>query len=250
LALQQLIHNGVAVPEPPPYRGLEITVRGERVTLTHKQEEMALAWAKKHDTDYVKDEIFVENFLADFSAELGVEPPLTLDEVDFGPAVAVIEAEKAAKERMAEEERAELRAQRKKERQELQARFGFAVVNGEEIEVANYVAEPSGIFMGRGEHPLRGRWKEGAKQRDITLNLSPDAPRPPGNWKKIVWKPDCIWVARWRDKLSGKLKYVWFSDSAPVKQEREAEKFDQAIELHQNLEAVRAQIAEDLKAPD
>jgi DNA topoisomerase-1 len=123
-------------------------------------------------------------------------------------------------------------------------------VNGERVELGNYVAEPSSIFMGRGRHPLRGRWKVGPRQSDITLNLSPDAPPPPGEWAEIVWQPESLWVARWKDKLSGKLKYVWLSDTAPIKQEREAAKFDQAIELGENLVQVRAHIERGLVDPD
>ena len=248
MELRQLIHNGVIVPDPPPYRGLQIAVRGRWMTLTHKQEEMALAWAKKQGTPYVQDPVFVENFLADFSAELGIEPPLTLAEVDFSQPIAAVQAEKAAKARLTKEERKALAAQRKAKREALRAQFGFAIVNGQQAEIANYIVEPSGIFMGRGEHPLRGRWKEGARQSDVTLNLSPDAPRPPGDWAEIVWQPESLWVARWNDKLSDKLKYVWLSDTVPIKQAREAEKFDQAIELHAHLKSVRAQIARDLKA--
>jgi DNA topoisomerase-1 len=250
LELQQLIHNGVIVPDPPSPRGLVITVHGEQVALIPKEEEMALAWAKKQGTPYVEDPVFVDNFLADFSAELGLDAPLTLAEVDFGLAIAVVQAEKAAKERMTKEERKALAAQRKMKREALRAQYGFAIVNGEPAELANYIVEPSGIFMGRGQHPLRGRWKEGARQSDITLNLSPDAPRPPGNWAEIVWQPESLWVARWKDKLSGKLKYVWLSDTVPIKQAREAQKFDTAIELHAQLEAVRVQIAQDLNAPE
>jgi DNA topoisomerase-1 len=209
---------------------------------------MALAWARKQGTPYVEDPVFVDNFLTDFSAELEIDPPLTLAEVDFSQPIAVVQAEKAAKERMTKEERKALATQRKAAREALRAQYGFAIVNGEPAEIANYIAEPSGIFMGRGEHPLRGRWKEGARQSDITLNLSPDAPRPPGDWAEIVWQPESLWVARWKDKLSGKLKYVWLSDTVPIKQAREAEKFDQAIELHAELESVRAQIEEDLDA--
>jgi DNA topoisomerase-1 len=65
-----------------------------------------------------------------------------------------------------------------------------------------------------------------------------------------VWQPESLWVARWQDRLSGKLKYVWLSDTAPMKQKREAAKFDQAIELHENLDAVRAAIREDLRNVD
>jgi DNA topoisomerase-1 len=248
--LRELIHNGVVIPNPPPQHHLVLRVRGTEVELTPTQEEMALAWAKKQDTPYAEDPVFVRNFLDDFSLELGISPPLDLYEVDFGPAVSVVEAERRARARLTREERKILAAERKAARQELRAQYGYATVNGQRVELANYVVEPSGIFMGRGEHPLRGRWKEGASQSEITLNLSPDAPRPAGDWDEIVWQPESLWVARWQDRLSGKLKYVWLSDTAPVKQRREAAKFDQAIELHENLDAVRAAIREDLRNDD
>ncbi|MGC9332761.1 MAG: DNA topoisomerase I [Anaerolineae bacterium] len=244
--LEQLIHNGVVVTEPAPPVGLVLVIRDKPIALSPEQEEMALAWAKKVNTPYVQDPVFVANFLADFGRALGLADVLAEDEVDFGPAVRLVEAERAAREQMSKEERKALAAERKAQREALRERYGHAIVDGQRVELANYVVEPSGIFMGRGKHPLRGRWKEGADQRDITLNLSPDAPRPPGEWADIVWQPESLWVARWRDKLSGKLKYVWLSDSAPIKQEREAQKFDKVYDLEEELGAVRAQIEADL----
>lgn len=79
--------------------------------------------------------------------------------------------------------------------------------------------------------------------------MSPDAPAVEGDWAEIVWQPQSLWVARWKDKLSGKLKYVWLSDTAPIKQEREARKFDRAIALDAQLAAVRARISEGLVDP-
>ena len=200
--LKQLIHNGVIIPELPPYRGLVIRVRGEPVRLTPKQEEMALAWAKKIGTPYVEDPTFIDNFMLDFSAELGVDEPLAIDDVDFGPVVRAVEAERQAKAALTREERKAQAAVRKAIREELKSKYGHATVNGNRVELGNYMTEPSGIFMGRGEHPLRGRWKQGATEQDVTLNLSPDAPRPPGSWAEIVWQPESLWVARWEDKLS------------------------------------------------
>jgi DNA topoisomerase-1 len=248
--VKQLVHNGVLVPEPPSPRGLVIMVRGEPVKLRPKQEEMALAWAKKQGTPYVDDLTFVRNFLSDFSEALGVTPALSAEEVDFALVVDVILAEREAKARLTKEERKAQAAARKAQREKLREIYGHATVDGKRVELASYTVEPSGIFMGRGKHPLRGRWKEGAKQRDITLNLSPDAPRPPGDWKEIIWEPDALWVARWKDKLSGKLKYVWLGDTASVKQEREAQKFDEAAELGAELERVRAHIEQGLRDPD
>ncbi len=250
MILKQLVHNGVLVPDPPEPRGLVLHIRGEPVLLTPKQEEMALAWAKKQGTPYVEDPVFVQNFMSDFSQALGWEESLALDEVDFRPAIRIVEEERAARERLTQEERKALAAERKARREALRERYGYAIVNGERVELANYIVEPSGIFMGRGEHPLRGRWKEGGRHQEITLNLSPDAPRPPGDWGEIVWQPESLWVARWRDNLSDRYKYVWLHDSAPIKQEREREKFDQAHALHEHLPRVRERIREDLTAPD
>ncbi len=248
--LTQLIHRGVVVPEPPSPRGLKLIIRGEWVELTPKQEEMALAWAKKQGTPYVEDPVFVRNFMQDFSQALGIHPPLRVEEVDWSPAIQIVEEERRAREQMSREERKALAAERKAKREALREQYGYAIVNGERVELGNYLVEPSGIFMGRGEHPLRGRWKEGVRQEEITLNLSPDAPRPPGEWGEIVWQPESLWVARWQDKLSGKLKYVWLSDTAPIKQQREAQKFDRAHALHAHLDKVRAQIQRDLSDPD
>lgn len=248
--LKQLVHNGIHVLQVPVPSRLGLVIRGERRELSPKQIEMAMAWARKQGTPYVEDPTFVHNFMQDFSAELGIAPPLTVEEVDFGPALRIVQAERAAKKRLTKEERKALAAQRKEKREALKEQYGYAIVDGERVEIGNYAAEPSSIFMGRGEHPLRGRWKEGPRQSDITLNLSPDVPRPPGDWAEIVWQPESLWVARWRDKLSGKLKYVWLSDTAPVKQERDVAKFDQAVELDENLERVRFHIKRGLTDSD
>ena len=248
--LKQLVHNGIWVPPVKLPPRLELTVRGERRELSPKQIEMAMAWARKAGTPYVEDAQFARNFMSDFSAALGVNPPLGLDEVDFGLALAILQVERDAKEQLTPEARKVLAAQRKADREGLKERYGYAIMDGERVELGNYIAEPGGIFMGRGKHPLRGRWKEGPQQSDIILNLSPEAPRPAGDWAEIVWQPESLWVARWEDKLSGKLKYIWLGDTTPVKQAREATKFDKAVELSQHLNRVRAHIEQGLTAPD
>jgi len=96
---------------------------------------------------------------------------------------------------------------------------------------------------------MRGSWKEGPQKKDIILNLSRDA-RPEGNWKEIVWEPEAIWIARWQDKLSGKMKYVWFSDSSSFKQKKDIEKFDKAKEFRRNLPRVKRHILKNLESDD
>jgi len=250
MKLTQLVHHGVLVPPAPLPRGLVLTVRGRPVHLTPKQEEMALAWANKQGTPYVEDSVFVRNFMRDFSAALDLTEQLPAQDVDLAPAIQIVEAERAARQALSDEERKAQAAARKAERESMREQYGYAIVDGQRTELGTYLVEPSGIFMGRGKHPLRGRWKEGAPQSEIVLNLSPDAPRPAGKWKEIVWQPDNLWVARWDDRLSGKVKYIWLGDTAAAKQEREAAKFDKATELRARLLEVRQHIQSGLDDAD
>ncbi len=248
--METLRHNGILVIEPPEPHGLSITVRGKRIRLNRIQEQMAIAWVKKLGTPYVEDPVFVSNFMKDFSAALGFNPPLSVDEVDFSEVIEFVEAERAARESMTKEEKKAARERRKAERERLKEQYGYAIVDGEMMELATYMTEPSSIFMGRGKHPLRGRWKEGARHEDITLNLDPEAEVPPGNWGDVVWAPDCMWIAKWKDKLTGKTKYIWLHDSTPIKQSREAEKFDKALRLESKMDVIRQHIMDGLKSSD
>ncbi|MCW3976538.1 MAG: DNA topoisomerase I, partial [Candidatus Bathyarchaeota archaeon] len=246
--MEQLNHNGVLVP--PRYTGkdLSLKVKGKTIKMTPEQEEMALAWAKKIGTPYIEDSVFAKNFHRDFSKKLviSVKP----GDIDYSEVLSFVEKEREWKATLPREEKKQLAAQRKTQREANKERYGYAWVDGIQMEVANYVVEPSSIFMGRGKHPLRGRWKEGPREEDIDLNLSPDAIRPPGNWKTVVWQPEAIWIARWLDKLSSKMKYVWFSDSSILKQRKDIKKFDKARELRQNLLRVQRHILKNLDASD
>jgi len=247
--MKQLIHNGILVPKYE-WKGLCISIKGKRVPLTSKQEEMAVAWVKKMGTEYVKDKVFVRNFFKDFCKALGIDEKLRPEDFDFSEIIEYVEKEKAWKESLTKEEKKRLREERKAIREANKEKYGYAIVDGVRMEISNYIAEPSCIFMGRGKHPKRGRWKEGPSEEDIELNLSPDAPRPPGNWKRILWEPDVMWIARWRDKLSGKMKYVWLSENSKLKQKKEIEKFNKAMELRRNIERIKEHILDNLDADD
>lgn len=247
--MERLEHNGILVIDSPAYLGLSIIVRGEKVHLTQLQEEMALAWVKKLGTPYVEDPVFEQNFMTDFSKALGVSPVLRASEVDFGEVINVVEEERAKKENMTSEEKKADREERKVIREELREKYGFATVDGERMELGNYQTEPSGIFMGRGQHPLRGRWKQGASQKDITLNIDPEAAKTlEGNWKELIWAPDTMWIAKWTDELTGKVKYIWLHDSTPIKQERESAKFDKALKVEKRIDEIRDHIMDGLRS--
>ena len=249
--IKQLIHNGVLIPAYEP-KGFSICFKGKELKLTPEQEEMAVAWVKKLGTEYVKDPVFVRNFVKDFSKALSVETS-SIEDFDFSDIKRWVDEEKATRESMSHEQKKAAAEARKKIREANKEKYGYAILNGERVEIG-YTAEPSSIFMGRGKHPLRGRWKRGAKYEDIILNLSLDAPTPTppdgGHWKERVFDPDGLWVAKWQDKLSGELKYIWLADTVRHKQEREIEKYDRAKELEELIGKVRAHIEKNLASED
>ncbi len=244
-----LQHNGVAIPPPYEPKGLSIVIRGQRIEMTPLQEEMAYAWALKKDTQYVKDPVFISNFLTDFLKTFPEEyQNATIDEIDFSEVFQYVDRERQLKNDL--EYRKKLSAERKKRREELKSIYGYAIMDGKRFEVANWMVEPPGIFMGRGNHPLRGRWKPRVGQEDITLNLGEDAPIPPGNWGRIVHDHESMWLARWDDKLVGKEKYVWLSDTAAIRQKRDKEKYDKALKLAKHVDEVRSAIMKALHSED
>lgn len=247
--MKQLIHNGVLTPRYEA-KGFQIAFKGREIRLTPEQEEMAVAWVKKLGTEYVEDKVFTKNFFEDFRQCLGIKEKACSQDFDFSEIKEYVESEKSRKQTMTKQEKKLQAATRKAKREADKEKYGYAIVEGKRVEIANYTAEPSCIFMGRGRHPLRGRWKRGPKTRDIVLNLSPDAPMPEGGWMGRVWQPESMWIARWKDGLREKTKHVWLSDSFHVKQEREIEKFDQAKKLEEQIEKVRAHIEENLGSPD
>lgn len=246
--MNTLHHNGVIVPPKYKSRGLTVNIKGQPVSLSDEQEEMAVAWAKKVGTPYVDDPKFAENFHEDFGKALGLK--LLPGDVDFTDIIHLVQREREEKQSLPPEAKKAQAAEHKSQRESNKEMYGYATVDGQRMELGNYNVEPNSIFMGRGQHPWRGRWKQGPGYEDIELNLSPDAPRPPGNWKAIAWEPDKIWIARWTDKLSGKKKYVWPGDASFLKQRKDIEKYDKARALKERLDAVKAHIEGNLTVED
>jgi len=248
--MKQFVHNGVLLPKKYGLQGFPVFFRGKELRLTAEQEEMAVAWVKKLETGYVKDPVFARNFFRDFVGALNIKEKISPEDFDFSAIREYVGRERLRKLNLSKEEKKALAGARRALREANRERYGYAVVDGFKVEVANYTVEPPSIFMGRGKHPFRGRWKPSVTESDITLNLSPDAPIPVGSWKAIVWEPESMWIANWRDKLRGKIKYVWISDTAHIKQLKEIEKYDRARELEDKIDAVRVHIMENLESVD
>src|SRR5690242_11277433 len=246
-----LQHNGVAFPPFYIPKGLSIYIKDEKVILSPDQEELVYAWAKKKDTHYVKDQVFQVNFLSDFKKLLPEKYQQigSIEEINFEDAFTLVDKEKRFKEQeiervrnLSRDDRKRISFEKKAERERLKSIFGKAIVDGAEVDIANWLVEPPGIFMGRGQHPLRGRWKPRIRPEDVILNLGEDAPVPEGSWKKVVHDHASTWLATWTEVLTDKRKYVWLHDSSTLRQNNDREKYDKADRLGNHINKIQDEI--------
>jgi DNA topoisomerase I len=246
-----LEHNGVAFPPEYVQRGINIKILGEIFFLNREQEELIYAWAKKKETHYVKDPVFQANFLSDFKKLLPERftSVSNIDEIDMTEAFSLVDKELKIKENekiriksLTRDERRRISQEKKLEKEKLKAIYGQAKIDGIEVDVANWLVEPPGIFMGRGLHPLRGRWKPRVTPKDVTLNLGEDASAPEGPWNAIVHDHYSTWLASWIENLTGKRKYVWLHDSSYLRQDNDRAKYDIAKKLEYYISDIEKEI--------
>jgi DNA topoisomerase I len=270
--MKSLVHNGIYVPQYD-LKGFTIKIQGQPIKLSEKTEPMAVAWVRRtlSTTVAAPDAVFKKNFMKEFLGKLQQENPKAafLDafcskylanvndekinqEMDFTQIKEFILQEKTSKEMLTKEVKKQQAEERKIKRLEFKEKLGYAQVDGQKLEIANWTAEPSCLFAGRGDHPQRGKWKEGPVKSDITLNTSAitDQEAKKEGWAGAVWEKNKMYVASWKDKLTGKIKYVWFSDTAFLKQNREKEKFQKAETLGKQIKQIEQHILKNLKAKE
>jgi DNA topoisomerase-1 len=243
-----LEHKGIAFPPEYQPRGISVAIRGEKLMLNRDQEELAYAWANKKDTHYVQDSVFQSNFLKEFKKLLPAkfQDSDNITDIDFSEAFRLVDQERKTKEAEKErirnltpDQKKKLLLLKREEREKLKAIYAKAIIDDTEVDIANWLVEPPGLFMGRGQHPLRGKWKPRIRPQDVTLNLGEDAPVPEGPWHKIVHDHSSMWIATWMDKLTAKRKYVWLHDSSVLRQNNDKEKYDKAAKLGRYIDKVQ-----------
>jgi DNA topoisomerase-1 len=251
----ELEHNGVAFPPDHVQRGINIKILGEVYFLNREQEELIYAWAKKKDTHYVRDPVFQSNFLSDFKKAIPdrFKSVQKIVDIDMSEAFSLVDKEASIKEAekiriksLPRAEKKRISQDKKLEKETLKSIYGKAKIDGIEVEVANWLVEPPGIFMGRGLHPLRGRWKPRITAKDVILNLDEDASVPEGPWKAIVHDHNSTWLASWIENLTGKRKYVWLHDSSYLRQDNDKAKYDTAKKLENYIFDIEKEIVKQM----
>lgn len=250
-----MIHNGPYFAEPYIKHDIPIIINNEKIILEKLAEEYATLYAKYIKTDYADNNTFNRNFTKDFFKVLPKDiikkyNLKLVTEIDFSLIHAKLE-----KDRLKKLERTkEIKAKEKEDRLEKEEPYMFCMIDGSNVKVGNYKIEPPGIFLGRGSHPKLGMVKKRINPEDVTLNIGKDAsiPKPnvDGQWGKVIHEKDKIWLASWKDGITGKNKYVFTSVESIFKSKSDTEKFDLAKKLKRKANSIRERYILELESDD
>ena len=234
----------------PPYEpmGISLGYDGKNIFLTPKEEQIVVFYAKRLISEnnggvtdkLTQNNVFNTNFWTDFKTYL--TPAHLSIFKDFAKIVwkdAIAKIETSKEDGLTAEEIRE----KKILNEEKKKRYGFAILDGRREKVGNFTVEPVSIFLGRGKNPKLGRIKREIVPEDVTLNIGENDPIPEApsghRWGGIVHDHKAVWLAKWKDTLSGDIKYVHFSDEGRFKGESDIEKYEKARKLQRHIDAVR-----------
>ncbi len=226
-----LKHNGPVFPKEENYR-TEVKINGEMNQFNFESSLMLRAWARVCKRPYGKDKIFIKNFRDDLFVVLEregfLDDSIVKDDFpnkwNFDPIFEDFEREKNIEKSMTPERKKQL----KKESEEIKEKYGYAEVDGERYELGNFYIEPAGIFIGRGNHPLRGKWKSAIRPEDIVINCTGEPPEPPTGhkWGGVIDNRNAYQTAYWRVPTCSSLKRIVFSRSSPIVHKNDEMKFE------------------------
>jgi DNA topoisomerase-1 len=234
-----LKHNGPMFPPPYKPHKIPVIINGKETILPDQAEEYATMFAKFIDTPYLENNSFKKNFWKDFKPSLPSNISIqALDDIDFSPIKNHLIREKEIKSSMTKEEKEKI----KKKQDEFDEPYKFCIIDGVQQQVGNFKIEPPGIFLGRGSHPKIGRIKKRITPEDVTINLSKDAVIPiikDHKWGKVIHDQSVIWLASWKEDITGKNKYVFTSLDSFFKSKSDESKFDLARQLKKKSSTIR-----------
>ena len=250
-----LQHNGPYFSPLYKKHNIAVKINNKELVLPELAEEYATLYARYIGTDYLNNPKFIKNFNKDF---LKVIPEnikkefniTSITDFDLSSIKNFLENEREKRLSRTKEEK----EKEKKEKLELMEPYMYCVIDGAKQKVGNYVIEPPGIFLGRGSHPKSGSIKKRITPEDVTINIGKEAkiPKPnvEGEWGKVIHEKDKIWLASWKDKITGKTKYIFTSVEASFKSKSDEKKFNLARQLKRKIKTIREEYLKALESVD
>jgi len=233
-----------------PYKPLKASLiyEGKKYPLNPKEEQVATYYAKRKISEaaggvvdeWTKDKTFNQNFWTDFRTYLTPEHKAIFKDfskIRWTDVINKIEASKPSE--LTKEEKMEKRMIN----EEKKKTYGFAYLDGVKEKLGNFTVEQAAILYGRGDNPLRGKIKRHINPEDVTINIGERDPIPKApsghRWAGVVHDHDGVWVAKWKDSISGENKYVQFSAEGKFKGESDLVKYEKARKLQRHIDTVR-----------
>ena len=252
-------HNGPFFPPLYEPHKTYVLFKNNKIILPPEAEEYATMYAKYLDTEYVKNPKFNKNFFNDFKKVLPKDlQDSRLEDFNFSKIKKYIDKVSENKKNMSKEEKESI----KKENEKIEEPYMYCIIDGSRQRVGNYKVEPPGIFLGRGDHPKIGMVKKRINPEDIILNLDNTSPAPAPTpkinidmnnsmkWGDIIHDDSVIWLATWKDTITGKNKYIFTSMESIFKSKSDESKFDLAIKLKKKVNSIRHQYEKQLTSED
>ena len=112
--------------------------------------------------------------------------------------------------------------------------------NGNIYETCNYIEMP-GIFIGKGNHPLRGHVKLRIKPKDIIINVSKNASLQRQQWKSISYNKNANYIACWKDNIFKKYKYIYINNKS-----NHEKKFTHCYKLRHKIKKLKDVVYTDI----
>ena len=269
-----LSHNG------PYFKHLDPTLKivrlnvpilydGKPYELNEKEEEVASFYAKRIITEekstkkYLDKKEFNSNFFKDFKTYLTpAHKKIFTDfkKFDFSLLVKKIKEVKEEKEeekRTIREEKERMKKEKVKpddskkkeeriEKLEKKLNYSFAFVNGLKKDIRNSAVELPGLYVGSGNVMTnKGKIKQVYYPEDVTINVSKgEIPIPPKGhkWGGVVHDQNAIWTSKYKDKTTGKYKYILLAETGDLL------KFEKARKLNKYIKVVDRSIENLLKS--
>lgn len=258
-----LSHNGpyfdhLAHPYEP--HNIPILYDGKKIKLTPEEEKVATLYARRIYQEksagttaikHLESKVFQNNFFKGFKKYLTPEHRKIITDfskISFSPIVKYIEDQKSGATELTKQEK----NKKKEVAKEIQKIHGFATVNGVVESVGNFRMEPAGLFLGRGANVNRGKIKPDIEPEEVTINIGkgekiPKLPKG-RNWKEIVHDHTAEWLAKWKDHITGKDKYMRIGAKSQFKGKNDYKKYEKARKLNLNIDNLRKIYEKDVNA--
>lgn len=254
---ETLEHNGVMFhPLYEPHK-IPIKYNGENIHLTPELEEYITYYVHPRYDKY-RNEKFAKNFFKTWKTLFPSELKNIIKRFDLVDTTEIARHVVQDIEKRKEINKLKTKEQKEAEKSKTLA-YKYALVDGKQQEIDNFIVEPPTIFIGRGNHPLIGSIKYRINPEDVTLNIGKNTniPQPhingnnkPHKWKEVIHDNTLEWIASWQNNVTLKTNYARFGRKSIFKMKSDEKKYDLARKLKVYVCRIRQKNTENLQAQD